>query len=133
MPTDMALLPGNVQGYRNEIQIAGSDAAIGHNPWINEAEPINPASKSDKAFQGKTASPAGTIHKGPQPTGEASTPETNDDGTSARSSGTPAADHAPVPEERQSDGQAKAHEEENTALVAIGIAVGLVVLWLSSH
>ena len=61
----MALHPGNIQGYSNEIQIAGSDAVIGHNPGINEAEPI--ASKGDKAFQGKIASPAGTVHKGPQP------------------------------------------------------------------
>ena len=61
----MALHPGNIQGYNNEIQKAGLDAAIGHNPGINEAEPI--ASKCDKAFQGKIASPAGTVHKGPQP------------------------------------------------------------------
>ena len=124
MSSDMALHPGNVQGYNNEIQIAGSDAAIGHNPWINEAEAINPASKADKAFQEKTASPAGIVHKRPRPF-----PETNGDGMSAA----PAADPAYVPEERQSDGQAKAHEEEKTAIVAIGIAVGLVVLWLSSR
>ena len=37
-PSDMALHPGNVQGYNNEIQIAGSDAAIGHNPGINEVD-----------------------------------------------------------------------------------------------
>ena len=42
MPSDMAVHPGNVQGYNNEIQIAGSDAAIGHNTGINEAEPITP-------------------------------------------------------------------------------------------
>ena len=107
MPSDMALLPGDDQVYNNEIQIAGSDAAVGHNPGINEAEPINPASKGDKAFQGKTASPAETDHKGPQPLSE-----TNDDGTSACSSGTPAADPAGVPEKRQSDGQTTAHEEE---------------------
>ena len=47
-PSDMALYPGNIQGYNNEIQIAESDAAIGHNPGINEAEPI--ASKGDKEF-----------------------------------------------------------------------------------
>ena len=64
-PSDMARHLGNIQGYNNEIQIAGSDAAIGHNPGIKEAEPI--ASKGDKAFQGKIASPAGTVHKGPQP------------------------------------------------------------------
>ena len=31
-PSDMALHPGNVQGYNNKIVIAGSEAAIGHNP-----------------------------------------------------------------------------------------------------
>ena len=61
----MALHPGNIQGYNNEIQIAGSDAAIGHNPRINEALPI--ASQGDKAFQGKITSPAETVHKGTQP------------------------------------------------------------------
>ena len=80
MPSGMALHPGNVQGYNNEIQIAGSDAAIKHNPGINEAEPIT--SKGDKAFQGKTSSPAGTIHKGPQPS-QFHRNKTNDDGTSA--------------------------------------------------
>ena len=45
-PSDMALHPGNIQGYNNEIQIAGSDAAIGHNPGINKVEPI--ASKGDR-------------------------------------------------------------------------------------
>ena len=64
-PSDMGLHPDNIQGYNKEIQIAGSDAAIGHNPGINEAEPI--ASEGDKAFQEKIASPARTVHKGPQP------------------------------------------------------------------
>ena len=36
----MALHPGNVQGYNNEIVIAGSEAAIGQNPGINESEQI---------------------------------------------------------------------------------------------
>ena len=114
MPSDMALRPGNVQGYNNRIKIAGSDAAIGHNPRIKEAEPINPASKADKALQGKTASPAGTIHKGPQPS-QFLQNKTNDDGMSA----------ADPPEDRQSGPgspgrQAMAHEEEKTALVAVG-------------
>ena len=111
-PSDMALHPGNIQGYNNEIQIAGSDAAIGHNPGINEAMPI--ASKGDKAFREKIASPAGTVHKGPQN-------KTRD--SAADNGGTPS-------EERQS---ATAHEEEKTALVAVGIAGGLAALWLSSH
>ena len=56
-PSDMTLHPGNVQGYNNEIKIAGLDAAIGYKPGINEAEPINPASRCNRAFQRKPASP----------------------------------------------------------------------------
>ena len=55
-------------------------------------EPINPATEVDKAFPS-----AVTVHKGPQPS-----PETNGDGTFASG----------VPEERQSDRQATANEEE---------------------
>ena len=103
-PSDMALHPGNIQGYNNEIQIAGSDAAIGHNPGINEAEPI--ASKGEKAFQRKIASPTGTVHKGPQPSqNKMRVSAADSDGTSA--------------EKRQS---ATAHEEK-TALVAVGVAL----------
>ena len=113
-PSDMAVHPGNIQGYNNEIQVAGSDAAIGHNPGINEAEPI--ASKGDEAFQGKMASPAGNVHKGPQLSQNKTRVSAADkDGTSA---------------EKQQG--ATAHEEEKMALVAVGIAGGLAALWLSS-
>ena len=37
----MVLHIGNVQGYNNEIVIVGSDAVTGHNPGINESEPIS--------------------------------------------------------------------------------------------
>ena len=77
-PSNMALHLGIIQGYNNEIQIAGSDLAIGHSPGINEADPI--ASKGNKAFQGKIISPAGTVHKGPQPSQNKMSPE-GDDGT----------------------------------------------------
>ena len=86
-PSDMALHPGNVQGYNNEIVIAGSEAAIDHNPGISESEQI-----------GKTAALAGTDHKGPP-------------------SGKPAADpagHADQGQEQHASGRAAAtsHEEE---------------------
>ena len=78
----MALHPGNIQGYNNEIQIAGSDAAIGHNSGINEAKPI--ASKGDETFQGKIASLAGTVHKGPKPSqNKTRVSAADNDGTSA--------------------------------------------------
>ena len=110
-----------MQGYNIEIQIAGSDAAIGNNPGINEVESINPTSEVDKAFKGKTASPAGTVHEEPQPSQNKTRVSTADnDGTSA----------ADPPEKRQS---VTAHEEEKTALVAVGIAGGLAAFWLSSR
>lgn len=64
MPSDMALHPGNLQGYNNLILIAASDEVIGHNPRINVSEQINPASEVDKAFQGKTTPPARTVTRG---------------------------------------------------------------------
>ena len=120
MPSDMTLHPGNVQGYNNEIKIAGSDAAIRRNPGINEAEPINLASKGDKAFQGKTASPAGAVQKEPQRS-QFLRNKTNGDGTSSgtpagRSSGIPAGVPCVRARERQNNGQAVAgqqrHEEK---------------------
>ena len=111
-PSDMALHPGNIQAYNNEIQIARSDKAMGHNSGINEAEPI--ASKGDKAFQGKIASPAGTVNKGSQSSQNKTRVSTADnDGTS--------------PENQKS---ATAHEEEKMGLVAAG---GLAALWLLSR
>ena len=67
MPRDMGLHPGNVQGYNNLIQIAGSDVVIGHNPEINEDEPINPASEVDKAFQDGLGAGAGAGALPPPP------------------------------------------------------------------
>ena len=101
-PSDMALHPGNVQGYNNEIVIAGSEAAIGHNPGINGSEQIVKTT-GDKAFEGTIAAPAGTDRKGPP-------------------SGRPAGPPTPA---------ATCHEEEKMALVDAGVGVGLVALWLS--
>ena len=111
-PSDMGLHPGNVQG-------------IGHNPGINESEQIGKAA-GDKSFEGKIAAPAGTDHKGPP-------------------SGKPAADPAghadPVADpqgqehhQQHASGRAAAtsHEEEKTALIAAGVGVGVVALWLGS-
>ena len=99
-PSDMALHPGNVQGYNNEIVIAGSEAAIGHNPGINESEQIGKTT-GDKTFEGKIAAPAGTDHKGP-PSGKPAGPPT------------PAA----VAPQHVSAAAATSHEEEKTALTA---------------
>ena len=125
-PSDMTLHPGNVQGYNNEIVIVGSEAAIGHNPGFNESEQIGKTT-GDKSFEGKIAAPAGTDHKGPP-------------------SGKPAADvaeqrglAADVTEQRgqeqHASGRAAAtsHEDEKAALIATGVGVGLVALWLVSR
>ena len=119
-PSDMALHPGNVQGYNNEIVIAGSEAAIGQNPGINESEQIS--GTGDKSFEGKIAAPAGTDHKGPPSGRPAGSP-------------TPAAVADPAGQQQHASGRAAAtsHEEEKTALIAAGVGVGLVALWLSSR
>ena len=104
----MELHPGNIQDYNNEVIIAGSDAAIGHNPGINESEPVVPTARSAK----KIAPPAGTVHRGPAVPSVA--PAT---------SGT-----AVVPallRNNQQQRQATAYEEEKAALVSAGIVTGL--------
>ena len=111
----MALHPGYVQGYNNEIVIAGSEAAIGHNQGINESEQIGKTT-GDKSFEGKIAAPAGTDHEGP---------------LSGRPAGSPPMPAAVAPQQNVSAAAATSHEEEKTALIAAGVRVGLVVLWLS--
>ena len=108
-PSDMTLHPGNVKGYNNEIVIAGSEAAIGHNPGINESEQIGKTA-------GKIVAPAGTDHKGPP-------------------SGKPAADvaeqrghAADVAEQRGQEQHASSHVNEKAALIAALFGVGLVAL-----
>ena len=110
-PSDMTLHPGNVQGYNNEIMIAGSEAAFGHNLGINELEQIGKTT-GDKSFEGKFAAPAGTDHKGPP-------------------SGRPTGPPTPAAVAPQQHASATSHEEEKTALIASGVRVGLVALWLS--
>ena len=111
-PSDMTLHPGNVQCYNKEIVIAGSEAAIGHNPGINESEQIGKTT-DNKSFEGKIAAPAGTDHKGPP---------------SGRPAGSPPTPATVAPQQHTA---ATSHEEEKTALIAAVIGVGLVALWLS--
>ena len=103
--SDMTLHPGNVQGYNNEIVIAGSEAVIGHNPGINESEQICKTT-DDKSFEGKIAAPAGTDHKGPP---------------SCRPAGSPPTPATVAPQQHAA---ATSHEEEKTALIAtvVGLA-----------
>ena len=105
-PSDLALHPGNIKGYNNEIVIAGSEEAIGHNPGINESEQIG-KTPGDKSFEGKIAAPAGTDHKGP---------------LSGRPAGSPPATVAP--QQHASAAAATSHKEEKTAVIAAGVGVG---------
>ena len=114
-PSDMALHPGNVQGYNNKIVIAGSEAAIDHNPGINESEKIGKTT-GDKSFEGKIAAPAGTDHMGP---------------LSGRPAGSPPTPATVAPQQHASAAAATSHEEKDTVLIAAGVGVGLVALWLS--
>ncbi|MCU7882451.1 MAG: hypothetical protein KZQ60_19445, partial [Candidatus Thiodiazotropha sp. (ex Lucinoma aequizonata)] len=114
-PSDMALHPGNVQGFNNLIQIAQSDAHIGHNPGINESEPPVPHAEHVQ----KIAPPAGTVHRGPQ--------------AAAKISRSLAAASALPREPHQQRAKANAHEEEKVALITACIAAGLAALWFSSR
>ena len=111
----MAFHPGNVQGYNNEIVIAGSEAAI-HNLGINESEQIGKTT-GDKSFEGKIAAPAGTDQKGP-PSGRPAGPLTPP---------------AVAPQQHAFAAAATRHEDEKAALIAAGVGVGLVALWLVSR
>ena len=121
-PSDMELHMGNAQGYNNEIVIAGTDAVIGHNPGMNESEPIS-ETKGDKAFQRKIAPPAGTGSQGT--TGCRACP----DHGPGRHVCCPCGYTAST-EQSGIQPRANAHEEEKTALVTAGIALGLAALWL---
>ena len=103
----------------SRVQQQHPDSRIGRGyrtqPGINEAEPI--ASKGDKSFQGKIVSPAGIVHKGPQP-------------SQSKTRFSAADNNCTSAEKRQS---ATAHEEEKTALMVVGLAGGLAPLWLSSR
>ena len=103
--------------------IAGSEAAIGHNPGTNESEQIGKTT-ADKSFEGKIAAPAGTDHKGPLSGKPAADPAGHAD---------PVAD--PKGQEQHASGRAAAtsHDEEKMALIAAGVGVGLVALWLWSR
>lgn len=110
-PSDMELHPGNVQGYNNEIVIAGSDTVIGHNPGINGSEQI----ATLKVIRHTIVNPptGRDVHIGPQapmPHAEAITPITA----------------VLVVEQAKT----KAHKEEKVALIT-GETLGLVALLLS--
>ena len=99
--------------------IAGSEAAIGHNPGINESEQIS--GTSDKSFERKIAAPAGTDYKGP-PSGKSAADVAEQRGHAAD-----------VAEQRGQEQRASGLEDDKTALIAAGVGVGLVALGLGSR
>ena len=104
----MALHPGYVLGYNNEIIIAGSDAVIGHNPGTNESEP--PQAPSDSTFKRKIAPPARAVQRGPQgptPHAEKVTPVASQHAAELRA------------QALQQQVKARAHEEEKVALLPV--------------
>ena len=118
----MQLHLGNVAGYNNEILIAPPNTLIGHNPGINEPEPIGPSAGTTG---GKIAAPAGMVHRGPQADVPSAGPEEHVSSSKTAPSS--------AEEQQQRRKQAAAHEEEKVALVTAGIALGLAALWLRSR
>ena len=114
----MALHPDNVQGYNNEINIAGSDAVIGHNPGINESE--LPQAPNDSTFKGKIAPPTGIVQREPQG------PKPH-----AKKVNHVASQHAAeLRAQALQQVNARAHEEEKLALITGEITLCVVALWL---
>ena len=112
----MALHPGNVQGYNDEIVIAGSEAAIGHNQGFNESEQIGKTA-GDKSFEGKNRSTSRDCSQGAT---EWQTPQLTAGHTD------PVADLQGQEQHASGRAAATSHEEEKTALIAAGVGVGLV-------
>ena len=94
----------NIQGYDNEVIIAGSDTAISRNP-------DNPTAQS----AGTVVLPAGTAHRGRR--------------QMCRLQYRRNTCHW---EQKWQLKQVAAHEEEKVAIVTAGIALGLAALWFQS-
>ena len=101
------------RGYSNEIQIAGSDAAIGHNPGINEAAPI--ASKAIRHSKGRSPHQPGHFTRGRSLLRTRRAPK----GTTAR--------------QRRNGRARRPMKKKKTAHCGRRVAGGLAALWLSSR
>ena len=110
-PSKMLLRVGKVTGYNNEIVIATDAQSLGLNSDLNRHEvsvaPPNAANHTGET--GLVQPPASTTVK-PQPTASTTSESRPDEG-------------------RQTGGNSD-HEDEKTALVVGGIAIGLGLLWL---
>ena len=122
-PSNMELAIGTIQGYNNEITTAKPGQKLGVNTGINAPE----ADRAAPDMEGPAARPA-------QPYGEpvarppVGAPEPEMGGPAAKTA-RPAGGAAARPA-RPADGL-EAHEDEKTALVVGGVAIGLLTLWLS--
>ena len=121
-PSNMELPVGTIQGYNNEIVIAGPGQKLGVNTGINAPEPDRAAPD----MEGPAARPAQPDEPVARPPVGAPAPDI--EGPAAKTA-RPAGGAAARPA-RPADGL-EAHEDEKTALVVGGVAIGLLTLWLS--
>ena len=116
-PGNMLLRVGKVTGYNNEIVIATDAQSLGLNSGLNRHEVAPPDAANHTGETGLVQPPASTTVK-PQPT--ASTTPQPPASTTSESR----------PDEGRQTGGNSDHEDEKTALVVGGIAIGLGLLWI---
>ena len=108
-PSDMCLHIGTVAGYNNEIMIAPVGQRLGVSPDINSTPVPAPVETGET---GLVVAPTHSVSDN-TPTTTAPAPPSN-----------------PPKQARPPGGLAQDHDDEKSALVAAGIALGLVLLWL---
>ena len=130
-PSNMELQIGTIQDYNNEIVIAGPGQKLGINNGINDATPSQPV----QDMEGPTARPAQTdVHEQaaepPQPVqGPTARPTVHEQAAKPGDTLNEPARRDPVAPAAPSSASQN-HEDEKTALVVGGVAVGLLALWL---
>ena len=107
-PSNMELRIGTIQGYNNEIVIAGPGQKLGVNMNINKPEPAPnvPGMGGPAAGPAQPADPPGIAAARPAPPAD------------------------PVSGEAAPRSGLEDHEDEITAIVVGGVALGLLSLWL---
>ena len=112
-PSNMVLHMGTIQGYNNEIVIAEEGQRLGLNTDVNLTPTLPDPPPTPSSHE-----PQPTHHE-PQP---ASDPPPHDPAPPPTTSSRPPS-AVPLVQD---------HEDEKTALVAGGVAIGLIALWFVS-
>jgi hypothetical protein len=113
-PSDMLLRVGRFMGYNNKIVIVSGEQKLGVNVGVNTSDEVPPDIKASNIGNVKMTGTAGLVEP----------PQTS---TILRE-----AAHVPQEQSSKESGANPDHEDEKTALIVGGVAVGLAVLWFAA-